>query len=76
MKLIKNYINKYLQYYNIFLKEDQKRYYFIYLSSHFFIIPSACALLNENYTTDGVHLNENGYTAWVDFIDDVILSLK
>ena len=33
-------------------------------------------LLNENYTTDGVHLNENGYTAWVDFIDDVILSLK
>ena len=50
MKIIKNYVNKYLQYYNIFLKEDQKRYYFIYLPSHFFIIPSACALFNENYT--------------------------
>ena len=33
-------------------------------------------LITENYTTDGIHLNEKGYIRWTNFIKPIIISLK
>jgi lysophospholipase L1-like esterase len=32
-------------------------------------------ILNE-YTTDGVHLNEKGYEKWTEFVKPIVHSLK
>ena len=33
-------------------------------------------LMNREYTTDGVHLNNNGYSIWVDYIHGYIQDLQ
>tara|TARA_B100000886_G_scaffold339284_1_gene304287 strand:- start:423 stop:701 length:279 start_codon:yes stop_codon:yes gene_type:complete len=33
-------------------------------------------LITEDYTTDGIHLNEKGYIRWTNFIKPIIISLK
>jgi len=33
-------------------------------------------LINKEYTTDGVHLNEKGYEKWAEFIKPIVHSIK
>ena len=60
---------------NGLLKKKCKNTSFRVLDLHSIFI-NENGLLNESYTTDGVHLNQNGYTTWVNFIKDIVLSLN
>ena len=59
---------------NKLLKEKCKKTSFKIIDLHS-VFTNDKGLLNQAYTTDGVHLNEQGYVAWVDFINETIISL-
>ena len=60
---------------NKLLKEKCKNTSFKIIDLHS-VFTNDKGLLNQAYTTDGVHLNEHGYVAWIDFIKDDIISLN
>jgi len=56
---------------NMLLKKKCKKEPFNFIDLHSAFI-NKNGLLNESFTTDGVHLNENGYQVWVNFIKNEI----
>jgi len=59
---------------NNLLKEKCKNKVFNFIDLHSAFINEK-ELLNESFTTDGVHLSDNGYQAWVSFIKNELDSL-
>ena len=60
---------------NSLLKERSKSRPFIFIDLHSAFIDDE-GLLDERFTTDGVHLNSSGYDNWVKFIHKDVSSIK
>ena len=60
---------------NIILKTNSKKYKYILIDLHTIFADKNDLMLKE-YTVDGVHLNEAGYSLWVDFIKNYLIETK
>ena len=63
-----NSINKLIKKYT-----NIKNYHFIDLHSSFI---GSDGLIDKSYTTDGVHLNENGYKVWIKNLKNIVQELQ